>query len=149
MALTDLDLARWRLRSQRLVGEGYADAEAVVREHLCVQAENQAQSAWAVAARTVAARPADLDAALADGRVLRTHVIRPTWHYATADDLVWLLELTAPRVRATFSEQLEQLHGLTPPVVDRLGRLVSRPSRAAVTYPAAGRRRCLRRRGTS
>jgi hypothetical protein len=125
VALTDVDLARWRLRSQRLVGEGYADAETVVREHLCVQAENPAQSAWAVAARTVAPDPADLDAALADGRVLRTHVIRPTWHYATADDLVWLLELTAPRVRATFSEQLERLHGLTPTVVDRLGSLVS------------------------
>jgi hypothetical protein len=124
VALTDVDLARWRLRSQRLVGERYADAEAVVREHLCVQAENQAQSAWAVAARTVRRAAADLDAALADGRVLRTHVIRPTWHYATADDLVWLLELTAPRVRATFSEQLGRLHGLTPAVVETLGGLV-------------------------
>ncbi len=124
MIVTDVDLARWRLRSQRLVGEGYPDAEAVVREHLCVQAENQSQSAWAVAARTRRPDAADLDAALADGRILRTHVIRPTWHYATADDLVWLLELTAPRVRATFSEQLEKLHGLTPTVVDRLGGLV-------------------------
>lgn len=124
MALTDVDLARWRLRSQRLVGEPYADADAVVREHLCVQAENQAQSAWAVAARTVRPDAADLEAALADGRVLRTHVIRPTWHYATADDLVWLLELTAPRVRATFGEQLERLHGLSPAVVEKLGALV-------------------------
>ncbi len=125
MTLTDVDVARWRLRSQRLVGEAYPDADTVVREHLCVQAENQAQSAWAVAARTVAPDPSDLDAALADGRVLRTHVIRPTWHYATADDLVWLLDLTAPRVRATFSEQLERLHGLAPAVVDRLGGLVA------------------------
>jgi len=125
VALTDVDLARWRLRSQRLVGEGYPDAEAVVREHVCVQAENQAQSAWAVAARTVRPDASDLDAALADGRILRTHVIRPTWHYATGADLVWLLELTAPRVRATFSEQLERLHGLTPAIVERLAGLVA------------------------
>jgi hypothetical protein len=125
VALTDVDLARWRLRSQRLVGEGYADAETVVREHLCVQAENPAQSAWAVAARTVAPDPADLDAALADGRVLRTHVIRPTWHYASAEDLVWLLDLTAPAILPIFERQLLELHGLGPAEVERLAELVS------------------------
>ncbi|HEX6150068.1 winged helix DNA-binding domain-containing protein [Nocardioides sp.] len=125
MTITDVDIARWRLRSQRLVGEGRPDAESVVRELLCVQAENQSQSAWAVAARTVRPDPADLDAGLADGRVLRTHVIRPTWHYVTPDDLVWLLDLTAPRVRATFATQLEQLHGLDPARVERLGGLIA------------------------
>lgn len=125
MTITDVDLARWRLRSQRLVGEGRPDAESVVRELLCVQAENQAQSAWAVAARTVTPDAADLDAALADGRVLRTHVIRPTWHYVTPDDLVWLLDLTAPRVRATFADQLEKLHGLDPARITLLGDLVA------------------------
>ncbi len=125
MTITDVDIARWRLRSQRLVGEGRPDAETVVRELLCVQAENQAQSAWAVAARTVRPDPADLDAALADGRVLRTHVIRPTWHYVTPDDLVWLLDLTAPRVKATLVLQLEQQHGLDAARVAQLGGVVA------------------------
>ncbi len=125
MTISDLDIARWRLRSQRLVGEGRPDAETVVRELLCVQAENQAQSAWAVAARTLRSDPADLDAALTSGRVLRTHVIRPTWHYVTPDDLVWLLDLTAPRVRATFALQLEQQHGLNAAKVEKLGGVVA------------------------
>ena len=125
MTITDVDLARWRLRTQRLVGEGRPDAESVVRELLCVQAENQAQSAWAVAGRTVTPDAADLDAALADGRVLRTHVIRPTWHYVTPDDLAWLLDLTAPRVRATFADQLVRLHGLDPARITLLGDLVA------------------------
>ncbi len=125
MTITDVDIARWRLRSQRLVGEGRPDAEAVVRELLCVQAENPAQSAWAVAARTVRPDAADLAAALADGRVLRTHVIRPTWHYVTPDDLVWLLDLTAPRVRATFALQLEQQHGLDAARVDQFGGVIA------------------------
>jgi len=96
-----------------------------VRELLCVQAENQAQSAWAVAARTVTPDAADLDAALADGRVLRTHVIRPTWHYASAEDLVWLLELTAPAILPIFERQLLELHGLGHAEVERLAGLVS------------------------
>jgi hypothetical protein len=125
VTINDADIARWRLRSQRLVGEGRPDAETVVRELLCVQAENQAQSAWAVAARTARPDRADLDTALANGRVLRTHVIRPTWHYVTPDDLAWLLDLTAPRVRATFALQLEQQHGLDPARVDQLGTVVA------------------------
>ena len=29
---------------------------------------------------------------------MRTHVLRPTWHFVTPQDLRWLLALTAPRV---------------------------------------------------
>jgi hypothetical protein len=58
----------------------------VVRLLLAVQAENPAQSAWAVAARTAAPDPADLARLLDDGTVLRTHVLRPTWHYVSDRD---------------------------------------------------------------
>ena len=121
---TDAEIARWRLRSQHLVEPGLPAATDVVRSLLAVQAENPAQSAWAVAARTAQPNAADLAAALADGRVLRTHVMRPTWHYVTADDLPWLLELTAPRIRPTFREQLRTLHGLDGQRVERLGGVV-------------------------
>ncbi len=124
MSRSDVDIARWRLRSQRLVGERRRDAESVVRAMLCVQAENQAQSAWAVASRISAPDAADLGAALADGRVLRTHVIRPTWHYAVPDDLGWLLDLTGPRVRGSFANQLESRHGLDQTRIERLSGLV-------------------------
>lgn len=105
---TDRDIARWRLRSQ-LLAAPVADAESVVRTLLGVQAENPSQSAWAVATRTTAPRQEDLAAALADGRVIRTHVLRPTWHYVHVDDLRWLLDVTAPRVIPAAAQQLRPL----------------------------------------
>ena len=33
-----------------------------------------------------------------DGRILRTHVLRPTWHFVAPADIRWVLELTAPRL---------------------------------------------------
>ena len=93
----DLDLARWRLRTQHLVEPHLPMAVDVVGALLGVQAENPAQSAWAVAARTAAPDPADLARLLDDGTIVRTHVLRPTWHYVAADDVTWLIELTAPR----------------------------------------------------
>lgn len=83
---------------------------------LGVQAENPSQSAWAVATRTESPAPGDLAAALADGRVLRTHVLRSTWHYVCVDDLLWLQELTVPRVMPIYEQQLQ-------PIADRVPAL--------------------------
>ncbi|MFE5409319.1 winged helix DNA-binding domain-containing protein [Microbacterium sp. NPDC056569] len=106
--LTDRDIARWRLRSQHLAAP-VDDAEDAVRSLLAVQAENPSQSAWAVATRTRDPSQADLAGLLASGRVLRTHVLRPTWHYVHAEDALWLLELTRDRVLPTIDQQLVPL----------------------------------------
>jgi Winged helix DNA-binding domain len=45
--------------------------------------------------------------------VVRTHVLRPTWHFVAAEDIGWLLELTAPRIRPLILRQLEDIHGLS------------------------------------
>ncbi|MFC4138563.1 MULTISPECIES: winged helix DNA-binding domain-containing protein [unclassified Microbacterium] len=114
-ARTLRDIAHWRLRSQ-LLEAPMADAESVVRTMLAVQAENPAQSAWAVATRTASPDRDDLAQSLAAGRIVRTHVLRPTWHYVHADDARWLIELTAPRVLPVFDQQLR-------PVADRMTEL--------------------------
>jgi hypothetical protein len=103
--MRDLDIAAWRLATQWVTRPG-PDAEAVVRHLLAVQAENQRQSEWAVAARTVTPRADDVPDLLADGTVIRTHVMRTTWHYALADDVGWLLDLTGPRLRTGLAAGL-------------------------------------------
>jgi hypothetical protein len=120
----ELDIARWRLRSQQLVSPFAGSAGEVVGSLLAVQAENPSQSAWAVAARTRQPDQADLAKLLDDGAVVRTHVLRPTWHYARAEDIGWLLELTAPRVHRVTTVQLRNVHGLDEPGVDRAVAMV-------------------------
>lgn len=129
----DADIARWRLRSQHLAAPHAADAGAVVSHLLAVQAENPSQSAWAVGCRTAAADPADLADLLESGAVLRTHVLRPTWHYVAAADLRWLVELTAPRVRTTFASVVAGLDVEAGTVLDALaeGEPLDRPALAA------------------
>lgn len=122
--IDDQDIARWRLRNQRLVGPHADSAEDVVVGLLAVQAENQRQSEWAVASRTTNPSRAELDALLDDGRLIRTHVLRPTWHYVHADDLGWLLDLTAPRVRKVTGKQLESVHGMGEREIERAAAVV-------------------------
>src|SRR5215510_11700838 len=110
--MQDLDIARWRLRSQHLVVPFAISAGEVVGSLLAVQAENPSQAAWAVAARTQNPDGTDLATLLDSGAVVRTHVLRPTWHFVRAEDIGWLLDLTGPRVRRVTGQQLRTVHGL-------------------------------------
>jgi Winged helix DNA-binding domain len=115
---TEREIATWRLHTQLLNGGRADDARSAVGHLLCVQAENAAQSAWAVACRTKAPSGGDLLSCLGDGRIVRTHVLRPTWHYALAEDIGWIVDLTGPRVRVTVTPQLERAHGVDAVAAD-------------------------------
>ena len=62
------------------------------------------------------------------GRILRTHVMRPTWHFVTQEAIRWLLELTAPCVHrrmAVYNRHLE----LDPPTMTRGAKIFERALR--------------------
>jgi hypothetical protein len=90
-----------RLRRQRLVGPGLPDVSAVVRWAGAVQAQDLPGALWALTQRVApAVTEASVLAAFDAGALIRTHVLRPTWHFAPPEDLRWMLALTGPRVHA-------------------------------------------------
>ncbi len=144
---TNREIARWRLRSQHLVSPHAESPAAVIRSLLAVQAENPGQAAWAIAGRTQHPEASELEALLDQGSVVRTHVLRPTWHFVAAEDIGWLLELTAPRVRPLIVRQLTETHGL---VGGRLDRATSVVLQALSEQPDQSREQladCLRGHG--
>ena len=106
--MTRLDVARWRLHRQRLGGTTSADPAAVVRHLLAVQAENHSQASWAIATRCAAPNAALFARLYDDGTLLRTHLLRPTWHFVLPDDIGWLLDISRPRLARNWERQLEQ-----------------------------------------
>jgi hypothetical protein len=97
------DVATRRLRAQRLAGAPFGTAEEAVGWMGAVQSQDYAAAKWALALRTRGLTDADLDRLFDAGAILRTHVMRPTWHFVLPADVRWLLELTAPRVRAAMA----------------------------------------------
>jgi len=87
-----------RLHNQRLSSVGFKEAVDVVRWLGAVQAQDFNAAKWALALRMRRATDASVEAAFNDGQILRTHVMRPTWHFVAREDIRWLLHLTAPRV---------------------------------------------------
>jgi hypothetical protein len=77
---------------------------------LCaVQAQDYAGAKWSLGLRLQNATDADIDQAFADGSILRTHLLRPTWHFITPQDIRWLLMLTGPRVHAVNASMYRKL----------------------------------------
>jgi hypothetical protein len=119
----DRSIARWRAHTMRLWGHTYPSVEAVVEGMLAVQGENPSQAAWAVATRTADPDQDAYDRAFDAGEVLRTHVLRPTWHLVRPADIRWLLDLTRPGVRRAFDQGLRDL-GIDQVVVARAREVI-------------------------
>jgi hypothetical protein len=134
--LTAREVIRRRLRNQHLAGPGLARPQDVVSRLLAVQSQDYPAASWGVAQRTRRATQADIDAALNNGWILRTHVMRPTWHFVAPADIRWLLALTAPRVHAASAYRYRQL-GLARSDFKRSHSLIERALRGgnALTRP--------------
>ena len=87
-----------RLSNQRLSFTEFEQPADVVRWMGAVQAQEFHAAKWALALRMRDATSAGIQEAFDRGEILRTHVMRPTWHFVTPEDIRWLLQLTAPRV---------------------------------------------------
>ncbi len=116
--LQAVEVVRRRLRAQRLSGEPCATPAAAVAWSGGVQAQEYAEALWSVAMRAGDVTAAEVEAACDRGEILRTHVMRPTWHFVAAADLRWLLRLTGARIQAGNAGRYRQL-GLDPDTLAR------------------------------
>lgn len=119
------DLARLRLRNQHLTGSRLQSPLDVVRWNLAVQSQDYPGAKWGIGQRAAGVRDTDLDTLFDEGAILRTHVMRPTWHFVLPEDIRWLLALTAPRVQASNAGRYRQL-GLDTDTLVRSSDLIAR-----------------------
>jgi hypothetical protein len=113
-----LAVAQRRLANQLLATRGLENATDVVRALGAVQAQDYAGAKWALAQRMRHATDASIERELSAGRILRTHVLRPTWHFVAPADIRWMLALTAPRVKQAVAYH-GRINELTPSIIRR------------------------------
>jgi hypothetical protein len=107
--MTTLDIVQQRLYNQHLLGAPFARPEEVVQWFGAVQAQEYPGATWGIAQRMNGLTQAVIDQAYADGAILRTHAMRPTWHFVAPADIRWLLTLTSPRVHAVNASYYRKL----------------------------------------
>ena len=119
-----LEIARRRIRNSRLSGDPFAAPDEAVRWHLAMQAQDYGPAMWSIGQRSREVADADVDRALTDGAIVRTHVLRPTWHFVARDDIRWLLALSGPRVQQGNAGRYRQL-GLDARTLGRAEKVIA------------------------
>ncbi len=107
--MKSLDIPQQRLLNQHIAGVGYKDPVDVVRTLGAVQAQDYSAAKWAVGLRCPQTTDATLEAAFSRGDILRTHVLRPTWHFVMPEDIRWMLALTATRIKRSMAQYYRQM----------------------------------------
>jgi hypothetical protein len=121
----NLEIIRRRMHGTRLWGVPAKTPVEVLRALGAVQAQEFAVAKWSIAQRTENATDAVLAKLFDRGTILRTHVLRPTWHFVLPADIRWMLELTAARVKARMAPYDPRLE-LTEKIYDKSNAVIAR-----------------------
>lgn len=97
--MTQEDIAQLRLYNQHLLGEKFKNPYEAVSYLGAVQSQDYFGASWSLGQRVENATAATIDQAFNEGKILRIHIMRPTWHFIAPEDLHWMQRLTAPRVK--------------------------------------------------
>jgi len=112
------EILQRRLRNQHLVDQRSHDPREVIAHLGAVQSQDFPGALWALAQRVTGASLDSLRSAFNRADFLRTHVLRPTWHFVAAEDIRWMLALTGPRIRRAMASREREL-GMDPTLVSR------------------------------
>jgi hypothetical protein len=119
------DICSQRLANQHLSKQTLEKPSEVVRLLGAIQAQDYSTAKWGVAQRTHNATEAEVEKELDEGAILRTHVLRPTWHFVAAADIRWMLALTGPRVEAVLASYDRKL-GIDDAVIRKSKKILER-----------------------
>jgi Winged helix DNA-binding domain len=146
--MTRLDLLHQRLHNQKLSALNFRKPVDVVRWFGAVQSQDFEAAKWALALRMRSATSDDIEEAFNRGTILRTHLLRPTWHFVAPEDICWLLELTAPRVNLRCGPNYRKLE-LDTAVFKRSRKVLENALRNGKHLPRSELRRRLNESGVA
>ena len=119
------DIANIRLVNQRIGSAGYRSIKDNVAWMGAIQAQDFSMAKWALGVRTSTSTDEKIETSFNRGEILRTHLLRPTWHFVSPDDIHWMLELTAPQIKSSLRSRHKDLE-LSEQLFRKSNRLIEK-----------------------
>jgi hypothetical protein len=102
-------ISQLRLRNQKILNPDLKTARQVAGMMGALQAQDYIMAKWALGLRMQDSTEEQITREIDSGDIIRTHVLRPTWHIVSSDDIYWIIEFTAPQIKASMSYRDRQL----------------------------------------
>ncbi|MFB6343896.1 winged helix DNA-binding domain-containing protein [Saccharicrinis sp. FJH62] len=103
------NISKLRLINQQVVDPRFPSASELVKWMGMMQAQDLSMAKWALGVRLPGSTENDVTAAIDNGDILRTHVLRPTWHFVSPKDIYWMLDLSAEHIKTAMRSRDKQL----------------------------------------
>ncbi len=123
--MVPFEIALMRLESQHIARSEFTSPKSLVAWMGAVQAQDFPMAKWSLGVRLPGSTEEMVASAIDRGEILRTHLLRPTWHFVTPDDIYWLLELTAPQIRSGQRSR-DRILELTEAVYSKSNRTIEK-----------------------
>nr|WP_315197741.1 winged helix DNA-binding domain-containing protein [uncultured Flavobacterium sp.] len=118
------EIANYRLASQKLLKESQKTPQEIVQHLGAIQAQDYAMAKWAIGSRCNATEK-NIEEAINSGKIIRTHILRPTWHFVAADDIHWMLAVSAPQVKKITNAAAKK-YGFDTKKLDQINALIEK-----------------------
>ncbi len=121
MKITDIPFLR--LANQQISTKKFKSVKELAGYMGAFQAQDYEMAKWAIGIRLERATEQLINNAIDKGEILRTHLLRPTWHFVSSDNINWMLKLTASRIRSAMSSRNKDLE-LTEAVFKKSNKII-------------------------
>jgi hypothetical protein len=117
------ELIELRLANQGLTSAEFNTCADVVSHFGAMQSQDYSMAKWAVGMRMQNPSDASIEKSINAGEIIRTHILRPTWHFVHANDIRWMMELSAPNVKKA-TQYVDKQVGLTDSVFKKAWKVI-------------------------
>jgi hypothetical protein len=123
--MTDITISKARFYHQHISGNRLTKAQELVAWMGAMQAQDYSMAKWALGLRLPGITGDEVEKEINSGKILRTHLLRPTWHFVSSDDIHWMLELTASHVKRILNARLKNLE-LSPALLKKSTTIIEK-----------------------
>jgi len=118
-------ISKTRLISQKIASPEFKTPSEIVSWMGAMQAQDYLMAKWAIGVRLKEPTDKKVVSAFDKGEILRIHVLRPTWHFVAADDIYWMLQLSAPKIKSSLKSRHKQLE-LSESVIAKTSSIIEK-----------------------
>jgi hypothetical protein len=122
--MTSGELSLIRLRCQQVSSHDFRNSHELASWMGAMQAQDYNMARWAVGLRIAGSTHDSVQHAIDNGELIRTHVLRPTWHLVSAKDVGWMLDLTAAHIKPSLASRHKEL-GLTTAILRKATKTIA------------------------
>ena len=119
------EISNIRIRSQGIGSAEFKSASDILARMGAMQGQDFSMAKWALGVRMADSTNEEIEASFNSGDIIRTHLMRPTWHLVSAQDVHWILELTSPRIKSSLGPREKDLE-LSEPLFRRSNRIIEK-----------------------